>query len=409
MMLGFYRILDLTDEKGSFCGKILGDLGADVIKIERPSGDPARRIGPFYKDLPDPERSLHWLASNSSKRGITLDLEHPEGRALFRSLCEKADAVIESFSPGYLDNLDIGFDALHRSNRRLIMTSITPFGQTGPYRERKASDIAILAMSGLASITGDSDRPPVRMGLDQTYFLGSMHGVAATLIALHGRKTTGEGQHVDVSLFEAAVRANYWEPARWEFQKEIVKRAGNRFPRAVAKGLQLWRCKDGYVTWLLTGGVTGAKQMHALLGWMEEKGQAAILKEVDWATLHLSTVPQSQIDVWEKVIKDFFGQFTMEEIMAEAVNRGIPMARVNGIDDVAEDEQLKFRDFWEHLSIPGSAGTVAVPGFVYLSSAGSTRVRNRAPSIGEHNMEVYETELGLSRETIESLRRRNIL
>jgi len=317
--------------------------------------------------------------------------------------------VIESFDPGFLDRRGLGFEDLHRINPRLIMTSITPFGQTGPYRDRKASDIVILAMSGLMSITGDPDRPPVRMCLDQTYYLGGAHGAAATLIALHHRKVSQEGQHVDVSLLEAAVRGNYWEPARWEFLKEIVKRAGNRFPRAVAKGLQLWKCKGGYVTWLLTGGVTGAKQMYALLGWMNERGEAGILNDVDWARVHLSTVPQEQLDAWEEVIGGFFERFTMDELMAEAVKRGIPMARLNTVDRIARDEQLSFREFWQTFSLPDIDTPVTLPAFPYRSTAGGTRVRNRAPEKGEHNGEVYGKDLGFSNETLQSLKDQGII
>ncbi|MGD0662375.1 MAG: CoA transferase [Syntrophorhabdales bacterium] len=408
-MLKGYRILDLADEKGSYCGRILGDLGADVIKVERPSGDPARRIGPFYHDIPDPERSLHWLAFNSSKRGITLNIEGREGRTIFRKLSEKADIVVESFPPGYLDKLGLSYADLSSLNPGIIMVSITPFGQTGPYRDRKASDIAILAMSGLMSITGDADRAPVRMCLDQTYSLGATHGLVGALIALRYRRLSHVGQHVDVSLYEAAVRGNYWEPARWEFLKEIVKRSGNRFPRAVAKGLQLWPCKDGYVTWLLTGGVTGAKQMNALVQWMDEKNQGDTLKAVDWDALHLSEVSPEQMAAWEAIIGKFFLRFTMKEMMAEAIKRGIPMAGVNRIDQVAEDEQLAYRGYWERLPMSGLEETVGLPAFAYLSGVGSTRIRNRAPRIGEHNEEVYIKELGFSGDDIASFRKQGIL
>jgi crotonobetainyl-CoA:carnitine CoA-transferase CaiB-like acyl-CoA transferase len=408
-MLNDYRVLDLTDEKGFVCGKILGDLGADVIKVERPGGDPARRIGPFFHNTVDPEKSLTWCAYNSSKRGITLNLHDREGQKIFKKLSNTADIIIESFPPGYMDKLGLGYAALSASNPRLIMTSITPFGQTGPYKDRKASDIAILAMSGLMSITGDSDRAPIRMCLDQTYSLGSIHGVVGTLLALRHRRTSGEGQSVDVSIYEATVRGNYWEPARWEFLQVLVKRAGNRFPRAAAKGLQLWHCKDGYVTWLLSGGVTGAKQMNALVTWMSELGQADILKDVDWGSLHLSNVSQEELGSWETIIEKFFLNFTMDELENKAITRGIPMARVNRIDNVTEDEQLTARGFWEQLPIPGTAETIGHPAFPYITSEGNARVRNRAPLIGEHNEEVYEKELGLSKQIISTLKERSVI
>jgi benzylsuccinate CoA-transferase BbsE subunit len=149
-----YRVLDLTDDKGHFCAKILGDLGADVLKIERPGGDPARRIGPFYKDDPDPEKNLHWFAYNLNKRGITLDIEKEEGRALFKRLVQKADFVIESFPVGYLERLGLGYETLSALRTRLIMTSITPFGQTGPYKDYQGSDLIGMAMGGSRTSRG---------------------------------------------------------------------------------------------------------------------------------------------------------------------------------------------------------------------------------------------------------------
>jgi crotonobetainyl-CoA:carnitine CoA-transferase CaiB-like acyl-CoA transferase len=408
-MLNGYRVLDLTDEKGSVCGKILGDLGADVIKVEKPGGDPARRIGPFFRNTPDPEKSLHWCAFNSSKRGITLNLDDPEGREIFKKLSEKTDVIVESFAPGHMDKLGLGYTELSLSNPKLIMTSITLFGQTGPYRDRKASDLAVLAMSGLMSITGDPDRPPLRMCLDQTYSLGGIQGVVGTMLALSYRRTSGEGQSVDVSIYEAAVRGNYWEPARWEFLKVLIKRSGNRFPRAAAKGLQLWRCKDGYVTWLLTGGVTGAKQMNVLVTWMSELGQADILKDVDWASLHLSEVSQEQLTIWEAVIEKFLTGLTMDELEVECIKRGIPMARVNRIDNVTQDIQLTDRGFWEQLPIPGTQETIGHPAFPFLASETDARVKGRAPLIGEHNQEVYEKELRFSKQIISSLKERGII
>lgn len=401
--------MDLTDEKGFVCGKILGDLGADVIKVEKPGGDPARRIGPFFHNTADPEKGLHWCAYNGSKRGITLNLHDPEGQDIFLRLSNSADIIVESFPPGYMDKLGLGYAALSASNPKLIMTSITPFGQTGPYKDRKASDIAILAMSGLMSITGYPDRPPLRMCLDQTYSLGGIHGVVGTLLALSYRRTSGEGQYVDVSIYEAAVRGNYWEPARWEFLHELIKRAGNRFPRAAAKGLQLWRCKDGYITWLLSGGVTGAKQMNALVTWMSELGQADILKDVDWGALHLSTISQDEMGSWEVIIEKFFLNFTMKELEHEAIARGIPMALVNRIDNVAQDEQLAARGFWAQLPIPGTTETIGHPAFPYVTSEGNVRVKGRAPLIGEHNEEIYEKELGLSKQIMSSLKERGVL
>jgi len=161
-LLGSYRVLDLSDEKGMFCGKFLGDFGADVIKIEPPGGSPARNIGPFYHDIPDPEKSLFWFAYNSSKRGITLNIETSDGQEIFKRLVKTADFIVETFTPGYMESLGLGYDTMNRINPRIIVCSITPFGQTGPYKDYKSSDLIALATGGLLYICGDPERPPVR-------------------------------------------------------------------------------------------------------------------------------------------------------------------------------------------------------------------------------------------------------
>ena len=275
-----YRVLDLTDEKGSFCGKILGDLGADVIKVEKPGGDASRRIGPFYHNTPDPEKSLHWFAMNGSKRGITLNLEEPDGRQIFEQLAGKADFIIESFPPGHMEKLGIGYGLLSARNPKLIMTSITPFGQSGPYKDHKGSDITILAMSGLMSINGDKDRPPLRMCLDQSYYLAGAQAAAGTLLALQARSMSGKGQRVDVSIYEVAVRANYREPFRWEWEKEKTPRMGNRFARGGMGYRQLWPSKDGYVTWMIM--MENPKPVRGWVEWMKEEGKAGRWGDIDW-------------------------------------------------------------------------------------------------------------------------------
>jgi len=172
-LLSAYRVLDLTDEKGLFCAKVLADLGADVIKIEPPGGCTARRIGPFHKDIPHPEKSLFWSAYNVNKRGITLNLECEDGREIFRKLVATADVVIESFPPVYMKDLGLGYDNLCQIKSDIVFTSITPFGQDGPYCNFQVSDLTCWSMGGFAYITGDADRPPVQIGFPQAYLNGA--------------------------------------------------------------------------------------------------------------------------------------------------------------------------------------------------------------------------------------------
>ena len=224
--LSRYRALDLTDKNGLLCGKILAELGADVIKVERPGGDSARRLGPFYHDEPDPEKSLLWWAFNTSKRGITLDLTSRDGRQRFLELVRGADIVIESFPPGEMAKLGLGYNELSGVNPGIILVSISGFGQDGPYAHYKAPDIVLQAMGGYMNLTGDADRPPVRISLAQAYLHASSEAATASLIALWHRERTGEGQWVDISAQECIAWLGFNNYIYYDFQGFIRSRGG---------------------------------------------------------------------------------------------------------------------------------------------------------------------------------------
>jgi len=400
------RILDLTDEKGFLCGKILGDLGADVIKVERPSGDPARRIGPFYGHTPDPEKSLHWFAFNSSKRGITLNLEAGEGQEIFKKLSRRADVVIESFPPSHLKNLGLGYEELAACNPRLIVTSITPFGLTGPRKDDKASDITLLAMSGLMRINGDKDRPPLRMCLDQSYYLASAHAAIGTLLALRHRQVSGEGQQVDVSIYECAVRGNYREPVRWEHERKLGTRSGNLFSRGRISRRQLWPCKDGYVTWMLLP--ENPKAMRAFIEWMETEDEAGRWKGVtDEGSL--AKLAQEELSSLEQTIGTFISTHTLQELESASLQRGLLLSPVRDVQGVARDEHLMFRGFWQEVDHPDLGVSITYPKFTFVTKGAENRIRSRAPRVGEHNAQVYGEELGLSLEELRALRQRGTI
>ncbi len=195
-LLSHYRALDLTDEKGMMCGKILADLGMEVIKVEPPGGDPARNIGPFYHHQPHPEKSLFWFFLNLNKRGITLNLDTEDGRQIFKRLAQKVDLIIESFPVGFLGRLGLSYSDLSQVNRQIILTSITGFGQTGPYKDFKAPDLVVMAMGGEMNLTGDPDRPPLRIGVPQAYLHAGAEAASACLAALWHREMEGEGQYI---------------------------------------------------------------------------------------------------------------------------------------------------------------------------------------------------------------------
>ena len=210
-MLSSYRILDLADEQGSFCGRMLADCGADVIKVEPPKGDPSRNLGPFYHNIPDTEKSLHWFFLNANKRGITLNIETAAGREVFLELVKTADVVIESFPVGYLNKLELDYAALAKVKPDLILTSVSPFGQEGPYSHFKGSDLVCLGMSGMQYMCGEPDRAPVYVSFPQAYLNAGAQAVTGTLLALFYRERSGEGQHVDISV-QGTMSSSYHTP-----------------------------------------------------------------------------------------------------------------------------------------------------------------------------------------------------
>jgi len=399
-------VLDLTDEKGFLCGKILADLGADVIKIEKPGGDKARNLGPFYHNVPDPEKSLYWFAYNLNKRGITLNIEASEGQQILTKLAQTADFILESFTPGYLDELDLSYRKLSQTNPRIIMTSITPFGQTGPYRHYKASDIEVMAMGGLMYITGNPDQPPLRISLPQAFLLASAHGAAASMVAHFYRETSGEGQHVDVSAQECVL----WEIANaiplWELNQNILKRAGSYIAGRWTGTKQhlLWKCKNGYVLFYILGGAFGVKTNRAIVKWMEEENIAPEhLKNFNWNAFDMATQTQEMQNQIEIYISRLFSMFTKEELYNEALKRGIMLCPVNTSKDIFENAQLKDREFWVDINHPELSTDITYPGaFARLSETPLT-IRRRAPLIGEHNLEIYQGELGLSDSEVNDL------
>ena len=207
---------------------IFSELGARVIKIEPPWGSRSRDIGPFYKDIADREKSLFWFAYNANKRSITLDLETVDGQDLFRKLANSADVVLESFKPGYLDNLGIGYKSLSQLNPSLIMTSVTPFGQDGPKAWYNSSELAVWASAGILYISGDPDRPPSWVSFPQSYLHGGAQAAAGTLLALYHRRSLGEGQHIDAAQFEMALQFLAPEILDAQINQTVAQRMGNR-------------------------------------------------------------------------------------------------------------------------------------------------------------------------------------
>jgi crotonobetainyl-CoA:carnitine CoA-transferase CaiB-like acyl-CoA transferase len=403
-MLTPYRVLDLTDETGLLCGKILGDLGADVIKIERPGGDPSRRFGPFYRDQPHPERSLFWFAMNTSKRGVTLNLETEDGREIFRRLVKTADFVIESFAPGYLEGIGLAYADLAMVNPAVVLVSITPFGQSGPYRDWKTSDIVAWAIGGEMAPYGDADRPPLHFSHhSQAYLHAGSDGAQGALTALYQRWITGTGQHVDVSIQESVVQCLEHITSNWDLRQAIPDRSEAIRSAANHLTTQVWPCKDGWVSYS-HGGHSAIAASLPLIRWMKDEGYGSdFIDAFDWGRPDFARISQEDMDRIEEPTARFFLTHTKDELLEGAVRNSVLLYPVSTVADIMANRQLTAREFWEEVNHPELGGTITYPGAFARSSEAPPRISRRAPLIGEHNREIYADELGISTEQLAAL------
>jgi crotonobetainyl-CoA:carnitine CoA-transferase CaiB-like acyl-CoA transferase len=405
--LNSYRVLDLTDEKGYVCGKILADLGADVIKIEPPDGDPGRNNGPFFHNIPDKNKSLCYFAYNTNKRGITLNIETSDGKDIFKRLAKKATFIIESFIPGHMDDIGIGYKTLQDINPGLILVSISHFGQTGPYSNFKSSDIVNIGMGGLSYITGSPDHPPVRICTDQSYVLAGIQSAMGAMIAQYYLHKTGKGQHVDTSIQQSVLISAMTIPQMWDLQKYNWSRAGAFVPRSGKLVRHLWQCKDGYVTWRIFGGSLGLKT-RALVEWMEEEGMADDLGKINWLKMDYLSVDHKTFYHWQEVFGEFIKAHTKEEIKQEALRRSIVMFPVSTPKDLLNDPQLSARGYWKTIKHPELDTEIVYPGPFYQSTSMEWKFEH-PPTIGEHNESIYLNELGLTNDDIILLKKGGVI
>lgn len=404
-----FRVLDLTNELGQLCGRVLADLGADVIKVEPPGGDPSRWIAPFYRDEPHPERSLHWWMFNANKRGITLDLTHDDGRALFLELVRRSDFVLETSPPGAMAALGLGYDDLAAVRPSLVMTSITPFGQDGPYAQWKASDLIGAAMGGQIMLNGELGREPLRPTMSQAYAHAAIQAAVGTLIAHFHRTRSGEGQHVDASLEEAA--ATWLDNAApfWDLVRVNLPRPGNgRSTGGRLSGKYVYEAADGYVAALSYGGLFGLNARQTI-AWLDAHGAAADLASEEWLEkLDASRgvrPPLSDADAHHlvEVLEAFCRRLPRAQLMREAQAIRNGWAPVHTPRDLLEHEHLRARDYWTEVAHPELGASFVYPGPWARLGATPIALRRRAPLIGEHNDEVLGALLGLDEARLEAL------
>jgi len=413
-VLSPYRVLDLTTERGLLCGQMLADMGADVIKVEPVGGSPARGVGPFYRDVPHPDRSLYWWAYNRNKRAITLDIERDSGRELLRRLVARADFLIESHNPGYLAERNLGFADLAKINPALIFVSITPFGQDGPKAGYADSDLIIMAAGGPLILAGDEDRPPVRLCIPQAYLHASADAGVAALAAHHERTRSGLGQHVDVAAVQSVAMAtqSYILAAplgsiEARRMSGGVKFGGFEFPL-------VWPASDGYIamTFLFGSalGVFTARLMHFVC---EQGFCDQATRDKDWIAYGEQLVsgaePPSEFERVKEIVRKFTRSRTKNELLQIAVERGFLITPVTTIEEVVKSPQFASRDYFQNVAHPELGESFRYPGPFAKFSATPIEYRRRPPTVGEHNSEIYRDELGLSGRDLAELARAGII
>lgn len=391
-MLAGYRVLDLTTGGALLCGRLLADLGADVIAVEPPEGNPSRFCAPYVQDRRGPEDSLYWFAYGANKRSVTLDLESEVGRDDFRQLVRTADVVLESFPPDYLQGLGLGYDALAQDHPQLIMASMTPFGQTGPRRHYRATDLVMMSLGGSVYLMGEPGREPLCIGVPQAELHASVEAGVATLLALHDRHYREVGQHIDVAaqscvvwtLMNATHFSALGQPTRQRYGAWRESLPGRR--------RMIFPCRDGYVSAAFFGGPFGAQACRRLVQWMTEFDRVpALMLEIDWETWddvwldELGDEGRREIERVEQAVADFFAPFTMRELYQQALDRRLMLAPVAHAQMIDEDPQLAAREYfvWHHHA--GLGKDLPLPGPFAKCRPAPLHVHRAAPKLGEHN------------------------
>jgi benzylsuccinate CoA-transferase BbsE subunit len=396
------RVLDLTTPLGAYCTKLLADLGAEVIRVEPPSGDPGRAVGPFVGDVPHPDRGIPFLFMNSNKRSVTLDLETADGQALFRRLAASADVIVESFAPGYLDRLGLGHADLARDHPGLIVTSISPFGRDGPYRDYQATDLIGVAMGGLLRLCGFPGQAPDRPGGDQAYMLAGLHGCAGTLVALYHRDRTGAGQHVDVSMQQAVFLGTGYIVHWAEMRGVDLNRGGDRYNDSPGTFRMMFPCKDG---WIVGGVGTRDREFQNAVEWMESWDHHSDLTGPEWAD---RAYRREHWAYAERVWSEFALRHTKEELYAEAQARRMTLMPVLTAEEIERDPHLQARGFFQQVEHP-RLGPLTYPGPAFRPSGTPLRPPAAAPEAGGDNVAIFGDELGLTRASLRALQRAGVI
>ncbi|MFN0093963.1 MAG: CaiB/BaiF CoA transferase family protein [Dehalococcoidia bacterium] len=402
------RVVEICDELGAYCGKLLADLGADVIKVEPPGGGIQRLSPPFYGGEATPDTSVAFWAHNTSKRSIVLDLETEAGRASAKALALSADIVIEENPVGFLAARGLGYKELSAAKPSLVYTSITGFGQTGPHAGWAYTDIVGQATGGILTLAGEAADPPNIIYGNQASISASIHAAQGTMVALLHAEATGEGQWVDVSAQEAVSMSQETAMMTWDFQKRNRTRTGALGMLPVQlPGSGVYMAADGWVSLFVVA--PGGAGFPGLLEWMQEAGMAeeldreplaSLCAEMNMATLtRLMSDPAKIQDAVASlveingVVSRFIASMTKTQVYEEGQARRLLVGIVSTPKDLAENSQLRAREWYHNVALPGLGAEVEFMGPPYRLSETPT-VIGRPPMLGEHTDEMLSALAG---------------
>ena len=390
------RVLDLTHYvAGPYATRLMAAQGAEVIKVERPGhGDPSRRIGPFPGGVPHPEKSALFLYLNTSKKSVTLNLKTIGGKDIFKRLLAECEVLIENFRPEVMPGLGIGFDDLAATHPGLVMTSISNFGQTGPYRDYKAGEVNLYAIGGLMYITGYADRAPLKMGARLAQYGAGQNAFVATLSALWHRDRSGEGQHIDVAISEYLATILENALSQYSYTGSNFPRTGNRGYGRAAWGP--YPCKDGYV-----GVIAGPDHNWYKMAELMENPELSDPKFDDRAGR------AANADELDALMLPWLARHGKREIFEKAQGLGLAFAYVASPEDILGWEHLRDRDFFTEVEHP-EAGTLEHPSGPFRGDDIAWSLEP-APTLGQHNREIYCERLGFSAEDLMRLRHNDVI
>ena len=385
------KVLDLTHRiAGPWCTKLLADYGADVLKVERPEGDPARGMPPFYHDEIDQDKSLLFLYLNTCKRGITLNLKTLQGRRMFRELLQDVDLLVENFSPRVMASLDLDFESLLELNPSLVMVSISNFGQTGPYRDYRAADIVEYAMGGLMYIFGNYDREPLKHALHQAQFKGGTDAASAALMALYHQRLTGQGQHVDVSIQEAMASGLRDVVDNYTYTGAIRRRQPNHSGDLT----RLRATSDGYI--LPNPGIGARDNWQATVEFLE-------VPELDDERFSSPSARLANAEELGRILDETFQTKNKSNMFFAAHDKRFIYGIVQSPEEVLADPQFAARGYFVDIEHPAT-GTVKYPGPPFLMSGTPWGPAKPAPLLGQDNQEVFGERLGYTNDEMSRLR-----